>query len=256
MDKMIESFSKSLPDYLRDIETPSGRLFYDLTWSQIDEHMKQKDQRILDIGCGFGLTSIRFSEQGHSVTGMDITPDMIALARQKAKEKRLDTTFLEGKVEDIEKLFHKEHYDWLLCHNILGYVSDPKERIGKLAGLLSKDGFLSLISHNPAAKVLKAAIVDHDLKKAKENMGQEREYNTLIGTYVNQYPVNTYKNWMNEAGLKVVGHYGIRCVFDYRTGGENNSETYPKLLSLESELSNLSPYREIAFFTHLVVQKQ
>lgn len=56
MDKMIESFSKSLPDYLRDIETSSGKLFYDLCWSQIDRHIKKENQRMLDIGCGFGLT--------------------------------------------------------------------------------------------------------------------------------------------------------------------------------------------------------
>jgi S-adenosylmethionine-dependent methyltransferase len=256
MDRMIESFSKSLPDYLRDIKTPSGRLFYDLTWFQIDEHMKQGSQTILDIGCGFGLTSIRFSEQGHKVTGMDITPDMVELARQKAKEKQLDTTFILGKVEDMERMFQKGHYDWLLCHNILGYVDDPQETIGKLAGFLKEDGFLSLISHNPAAKSLKAAIVEYDLKKAKESIGQEREYNALIGAYVNQYPVNTYTDWMNEAGLKVVGHYGIRCVYDYRTGGEIKSEKYPEMLSLELELGNISPYRDIAFFTHVVVQKQ
>jgi S-adenosylmethionine-dependent methyltransferase len=256
MDKLIESFSKSLPDYLRDIEKPSGKLFYDLCWSQIDQHIKQEKQRMLDIGCGFGLTSIRFSEQGHEVTGIDITPDMIDAAEQKAKKKQLDTTFTIGKVEDMERMFKKNDYDWLLCHNILGYVNEPKETIGKLAGLLKQDGYLSLISHNPAAKVMKAAIVEHNFRKAKEEIGQEREYNTLIGAYVNQYPADTYLDWMNGADLKLAGHYGIRCVYDYITKQGNQPEEYQDMLSLELELGSLSPYRDIAFFTHLIVQKQ
>lgn len=255
MDKMIETFTKSIPDYLRDIETPSGKLFYDLCWSQINRHINEENQRIIDIGCGFGLTSIRFAEQGHEVTGIDITPDMIALAQRKAKEKQLDTTFMVGKVEDMERMFQKDHYDGLLCHNILGYVDDPKETIGKLAGLLKQGGVLSLISHNPAAKVLKAAMVEQDLRKAKAEIGQEREYNALIGMYVNQYSIETYMDWMKEAGLHVVGHYGIRCVHDYLRE-EIKPEQYPEVLSLELELGYRSPYRDIAFFTHLIVQKQ
>lgn len=256
MDKMIESFTKSLPDYLRDIETRSGKLFYDMCWVQIGRHIKQKNQRIIDIGCGFGLTSNRFSEQGHEVSGIDITPDMITIAKQEAKEKQLSTAFMEGNVDDMEQMFQGNHYDWLFCHNILGYVDNPKETIRKLARLLRKDGFISLITHNPAAKVLKASIVDGDIVKAKEGIGQDREYNPLIGTYVNQYSIDTYLEWMKAAHLEFVGHYGIRCVYDYIKDEENGPQKYKEMLSLELELGNLSPYRDIAFFTHLIVQKQ
>lgn len=40
-------------------------------------------QRILDLGCGSGVLAARLAEQGHAVTGIDISASMIAMARQR-----------------------------------------------------------------------------------------------------------------------------------------------------------------------------
>ena len=41
--------------------------------------------RILDLGCGGGWTSIFYARLGYQVTGQDIAPDMIAVARDNAR---------------------------------------------------------------------------------------------------------------------------------------------------------------------------
>jgi SAM-dependent methyltransferase len=40
-------------------------------------------QQILDLGCGTGLLCAAYAAQGHRVTGVDPTPAMLAVARQK-----------------------------------------------------------------------------------------------------------------------------------------------------------------------------
>ncbi|MBP1932246.1 class I SAM-dependent methyltransferase [Ammoniphilus resinae] len=217
--QIIEAFTKSLPDYLEDVEMNSGKLFYSLTWQQIAEHL-DANKAILDIGCGFGLTSIWFSEQGHSVTGVDLTPDMIAAAEQKAKEKQQQITFLQGNIDTLDHIPQVKTYDWIICHNVLGYVENPQETIRMLNTRLNPGGYLSIIAHNPAAKVLRKAIVENNLPEAKESIDEEEEYNSLIGAYVKQYSIETYLQWFESMELAVKGRYGIRCVFDYLGPGE------------------------------------
>lgn len=43
-----------------------------------------KKARILDIACGTGILALALAKQGHSVHGIDISQEMIALARAKS----------------------------------------------------------------------------------------------------------------------------------------------------------------------------
>jgi 2-polyprenyl-3-methyl-5-hydroxy-6-metoxy-1,4-benzoquinol methylase len=57
-----------------------------------------KGKRVLDLGCGSGEVSIVAAELGATVTGMDIVPEMIAIARGEAARRGLSatTTFRVG----------------------------------------------------------------------------------------------------------------------------------------------------------------
>lgn len=257
--KIIEAFTSSLPEYLRDVETASGKLFYSITWSQIGEHItKDNPLTILDIGCGFGLTSIWLSQQGHKVTGIDITPDMIEAAKLRADREKQNITFLQGGIEDLNVLLKGKTFDWIMCHNVLGYLENPMSDLEKLSSLLNPEGYMSIIAHNPAAKVLKNALVDMNMTEAKESINKEKEYNSLIGADVHQYRAETYYKWFGTLKLDLIKHYGIRCVFDYLRNANITQQDYrfQNLLDLELELGKTKPYRDIAFFSHFVIQKR
>ncbi|MFM7809628.1 MAG: class I SAM-dependent methyltransferase, partial [Planctomycetota bacterium] len=44
--------------------------------------------RVLDVACGTGDLSEAFADQGATVTGVDFTPPMLDIAREKAKARR------------------------------------------------------------------------------------------------------------------------------------------------------------------------
>ncbi len=44
---------------------------------------------LLDLACGTGRMALRFAELGYQVTGVDITPEMIAWAKQRAANQGL-----------------------------------------------------------------------------------------------------------------------------------------------------------------------
>lgn len=66
----------------------------------IDENgIKGKD--VLDLGCGTGEMSIRLKKAGYSVLGIDISPEMLSIAADKAKEKKLEIHFANQDMRDF-----------------------------------------------------------------------------------------------------------------------------------------------------------
>ena len=51
---------------------------------------------VLDLGCGTGSIAVLLAEAGHRVTGVDLAPRMIQLARAKLADAGLPATFLVG----------------------------------------------------------------------------------------------------------------------------------------------------------------
>ena len=50
-------------------------------------------KRILDIGCGTGLLSVKLAKQGAEVTGVDLSADMLAVAEERAQALSLPIEF-------------------------------------------------------------------------------------------------------------------------------------------------------------------
>lgn len=46
----------------------------------------EKGQRVLDIGCGTGALTLKVAEKGANVKGIDLNPEMLKLARERAAE--------------------------------------------------------------------------------------------------------------------------------------------------------------------------
>lgn len=67
-------------------------------------HYGCKGTSLLDLGCGTGELSIRFAQKGFDVTGVDLSADMLAVARAKAEEQSLSIPFYEQDMAKLEGL--------------------------------------------------------------------------------------------------------------------------------------------------------
>ncbi len=52
----------------------------------------------LDLACGAGRHSIAFARRGHKVTGVDLSPMLIKLAREEALEENIQVEYLERNI--------------------------------------------------------------------------------------------------------------------------------------------------------------
>jgi SAM-dependent methyltransferase len=89
--------------------------------------------RALDIGCGTGATTLaaarRLGARG-SVTGIDISRPMIALARQRARAAKLDAEFIAADAEDHP--FDPPGFDILISRFGTMFFADPARAFANL----------------------------------------------------------------------------------------------------------------------------
>ena len=72
---------------------------------------------VLDIGCGAGRHSIELAKSGIAVTGVDISPKMLAEARHRAEENNIKLTLLEGDILRLSEFLNGrvEAFDGAIC---------------------------------------------------------------------------------------------------------------------------------------------
>lgn len=57
---------------------------------------------ILDLGCGTGNHALLLAEKGYSVTGVDRSEDMLAIARKKATIEKITVEFVKADIRDFK----------------------------------------------------------------------------------------------------------------------------------------------------------
>lgn len=104
--------------------------------------LKLPKSRILILGCGSGNDAAYFAEQGHVVTGVDISPE----ALQRAKDKYSHLTNIHWVLGDLFKLGreHEQAYDLIFEHTCFCAI-DPTLRTDLIKAwkrYLAPGGFL------------------------------------------------------------------------------------------------------------------
>ena len=61
--------------------------------------------RILDIGCGTGLTALLFAQRGHEVTGVEPAAAMLAIARSNDLDRRVTWIEADARTLDLPQCF-------------------------------------------------------------------------------------------------------------------------------------------------------
>jgi SAM-dependent methyltransferase len=81
--------------------------------------------RILDVPCGFGRHSVELARRGFRVTGVDVSEDLLVLARQAAAAKRVAVEFRQG---DMRRIAYRRRFDAVLnLFTSFGYFGEGED---------------------------------------------------------------------------------------------------------------------------------
>ncbi|KAK4171866.1 putative Trans-aconitate methyltransferase [Triangularia setosa] len=126
--------------YLR-FEAPRGRPINDLI-SFLSRSGVSQPHRIIDLGCGPGNSTIALKKQwpGAQITGVELSPAMVASARQNNSAKGID--YHAGNVKDYiappdsDLIFSNAVFHWLHSHERIPMILQHVQRL-KPGGVLA-----------------------------------------------------------------------------------------------------------------------
>jgi 23S rRNA (uracil1939-C5)-methyltransferase len=89
----------------------------EILYQTIMQALPATANKILDLYCGIGLTSLLFSQLGKEVVGIESHSETIQLAKENAKANGLFPQFKEGKAEILgAELLKNQYFDTVLCN--------------------------------------------------------------------------------------------------------------------------------------------
>lgn len=92
---------------------------------------------VLDIGCGSGYALRMAAELGARVTGLDITPQLLEIARQRAP----DATLVEAGMDQLP--FADRSFDVAVGFNAFQFADDPRTAVGEAARVIRAGGLVA-----------------------------------------------------------------------------------------------------------------
>lgn len=119
-------------------------------------------QNWLDAGCGSGILARHLVEAGARVLGVDAAEEMIAMARELAREKGYGERLRFEHIPTIANLpLSKNSLDGILCSSVLEYVPDPAACLKEFARVLRSTGLLVVSVANRRSVVRKTQVATH-----------------------------------------------------------------------------------------------
>jgi ubiquinone/menaquinone biosynthesis C-methylase UbiE len=130
--KEIEFFDRHAASEAYDVFTPdsNARLveaFVQLTGAR-------PGARVADLGCGSGAFTALLRDAGYRVVGIDISPKLIAVGRQKHPGLEL----VEGDVENLP--FESDSLDAVLLSGLVHHFPDPRQCAAEVFRALKASG--------------------------------------------------------------------------------------------------------------------
>ena len=118
----------------------------------IDEASLKPGESVLDCGCGTGTLAVIAKRQigaEGKVTGIDLSPDQLAIARKKAQKENLDIEFHEGSIDELP--FPDASFDaifsTLMIHHVPPHVKTAAFR--EMRRVLKPNGRIVIADFGP-----------------------------------------------------------------------------------------------------------
>jgi demethylmenaquinone methyltransferase/2-methoxy-6-polyprenyl-1,4-benzoquinol methylase len=124
---------------------------------------------VLDVACGTGVLIPDYLSRGvASVTGVDISSEMVRIAREKFTQENVQLI-----CGDVEEHALDKAFDCIMVYNAFPHFPEPEKLIEKLSTLLKAGGTLTVAHgmskaeidrrHKGAAERVSVGLMEHDV---------------------------------------------------------------------------------------------
>jgi ubiquinone/menaquinone biosynthesis C-methylase UbiE len=113
--------------------------------------------RVLEVGVGTGK-NIEFYPHNLEVTGIDLTPGMLARARKRAESLNRKVDLLLGDVQCLD--FPEDSFDTVVATFVFCSVPDPVQGLSEVRRVVKPGGQVLILEHLRSAQPLVGLLMD------------------------------------------------------------------------------------------------
>ena len=152
-----------------------------------------KNKKVLEIGCGLGSMGINFARNGAKYTGVELSDDTCALAKQNFEVNNLEGDFYIGNAEELSKIIKPEPFDLIYSFGVIHHTPNPEKIISELNKFMKSGSILKIMlyANNSWKNILINAGLDQP----------ERQYGCPIA---NTYTVEEVKQLLRYFSIKSI----------------------------------------------------
>jgi SAM-dependent methyltransferase len=103
--------------------------------------------RVLDVACGTGVVAVTAARLGARATGLDLTPELLAVARDNARIAAVEVDFREGDVENLP--FERETFDIVVSQYGHIFAPRPEAAVAEMLRVLKSGGTIAFSTWPP-----------------------------------------------------------------------------------------------------------
>jgi ubiquinone/menaquinone biosynthesis C-methylase UbiE len=167
---------------------------------------------VLDVGCGQGIDLCEYALAGATVTGIDLTPRHVELARQHLGGLGLEGTVVEGDAEALP--FADDSFDRVNSNGVLHHTPDMPKALKEIRRVLRPSGTATVIVYNRGSahywteQFLHQGIIKRQLLRERsmaDLLSANVEFSTIgARPLVNVYSRRQLGRLLKEAGFQNV----------------------------------------------------
>jgi len=162
--KMVDFYRKWADDYDHQMLVELGYTSPVTIAQLLNEYLPDKDARVIDIGCGTGLTCTFLHQQGYrKLVGIDLSPDMVRVAQDRSIYQQVMVGDLNLPLEIADASYDAAISSGTFTHGHVG-----PEPLDEIFRILRPGGIL-------------ACTVHLDLWQSK---GFEEKFNSLVDAWI------------------------------------------------------------------------
>lgn len=126
----------------------------DFIESRLEKYFGRRPESILDLACGTGAMTVELARRGYDMTGVDISDEMLSVAREKCDSERFAHKVLLVRQNMCELELYGSVNAVICCLDSFNYLTDTKSLARTLAHIHNylDDGGVLMFDMNTPAK--------------------------------------------------------------------------------------------------------
>ncbi|MDO8483252.1 MAG: class I SAM-dependent methyltransferase [bacterium] len=172
----------------------------------------KKGEKVLDLGCGQGLFSREFFKAGATVTGVDLSKNLIALAEQHSPK---EIKFVAASAESIPFISNTT-MDSVVCVSAIQNIKNVLAVFAEAFRVLKSGGRVLLVMNHPAFRIAKRSAwgfddekkiqyrrIDEYISESSADITMNPSSDSSASTASFHHPLQFYFKALHKAGFSV-----------------------------------------------------